>query len=652
PQFSLHYDSKLGYNENYPSYPYDSSSLPQQYLCCARCGGPHETCQCDQLIFDEPYCKHCGGPHMSYQCQPMNQDSYNSNSLGFDQPQPPQSPVIHQSPQELSIQEMEDLKQQYLDELQRLSNLEYHDEINIAELKENFNGMSIEIRKKEMLLQDEQWAYLSTHPSKRLYSFCFDDDDDDEDYTSAITPDEPVLSTEEPDNSLSMGDEHLDTIPATESDEFIKSGVENLIPIPSESEGIPEHMCDVSSHDNSPPLDVSNDQIEDFSESNKEFSSIDDDSFSIDNIDYVEASPPDSELVSSEVMEIVIPKVRGIDDDILLTIEHDDLREKLRNVNILISKIEALNANPTPSFDCKTKSSSTSLNSLLEETNTFKNSLPEFETFYFDVEEISSGSTTIHLDISFLEYEAFHDDHVKEISSGSPTTHSDSSLYASFMFDLSINLFPPADRSDSYEFTDKLIPFISAPEYDCFRFKDEPNSRDFTKDVVKDISPMKEPQVLNTLPTHPILQLNMKFQPSSQSLFAYVVWIFLPFLVYLVVPPYLLSLWNEDIIFDPDIYKSTFSRPDISHRCGTDNSPPLDVLKDQFEDLFESNEESSLIDDDSFSIGNIDYVEASPLDSELVSLEAMEIVIPEVGGIDDDILLTIKDDILREKLLN
>nr|GFB19684.1 hypothetical protein [Tanacetum cinerariifolium] len=192
PQFPLHYESEPGYNENYNSYPYDSSSLPQQYLCCARCGGPHETCQCDQLIFNEPYCKHCGGPHMNYQCQPMNQDSYTSNSLGFDQPQPPQSPVIHQPPQELSIQEMEDLKQQYLDELKRLSNLEYRDEIKIAELKENFNG----------------------------------------DYPSAITPDEPVLSTEEPDNSLSMGDEHLDTISATESDEFIKSGVENLIPIP------------------------------------------------------------------------------------------------------------------------------------------------------------------------------------------------------------------------------------------------------------------------------------------------------------------------------------------------------------------------------------------------------------------------------------
>nr|GFA58779.1 hypothetical protein [Tanacetum cinerariifolium] len=135
----------------------------------------------------------------------------------------------------------------------------------------------------------------------------------------------------------------------------------------------------VPSHDHSPPLDVSKDQIEDFSESIKESSSIDDDSFSIDDIDYVEASPPDPELVSSDVMEIVIPEVGGIEDDILLTINHDDLREKLLNVNLLISKIKALNANPTPSSDCKTKSSFTSLTSLLEETNTFDNSLPEFK---------------------------------------------------------------------------------------------------------------------------------------------------------------------------------------------------------------------------------------------------------------------------------
>ncbi|GJX33210.1 hypothetical protein Tco_0243065 [Tanacetum coccineum] len=84
--------------------------------------------------------------------------------------------------------------------------------------------------------------------------------DDDEDYTIAITP---GLPTKEPGNSLSMGDEPLDTIPVTESDEFIKSSVEILVPIPSESEVVLE-MCDVPFHDNSPPLEASKDQIKDF----------------------------------------------------------------------------------------------------------------------------------------------------------------------------------------------------------------------------------------------------------------------------------------------------------------------------------------------------------------------------------------------------
>nr|GEY06933.1 hypothetical protein [Tanacetum cinerariifolium]GEY12017.1 hypothetical protein [Tanacetum cinerariifolium] len=159
-----------------------------------------------------------------------------------------------------------------------------------------------------------------------------------------------------------------------------------------------------------------------------------DDSFSIDNIEYVEASPPDFELVSSEVMEIVIPEVGGIDDDIL-----------------------------TLSSDLMTKSSATSLNSLLEETNTFDNSSPEVEIFCFDLEEISSGNTTTRFDISLSDYEAFYNDHVKEISSGSTTTHSDSSLYDSFIFDLSIFPFPPADRSDFYEFADELAHIISPP---------------------------------------------------------------------------------------------------------------------------------------------------------------------------------------------
>nr|GEZ47028.1 hypothetical protein [Tanacetum cinerariifolium]GEZ53625.1 hypothetical protein [Tanacetum cinerariifolium] len=241
-----------------------------------------------------------------------------------------------------------------------------------------------------------------------------------------------------------MGDEHLDTVPATKSNELIKSSVENLVPIPSEFEGIPDNMCDVPFHDNSPPLDVSKDQFQDFLDSNDDSTSIDDDSFSIDNIEYVEASPPNSELISSEVMEIVIPEVGGIDADIFLTIKDDILHENLLNINLLIANIEALKDNPTPSSDFMTKSSSTSLNFLLEETNTFDNSLPESETFCFNLQEISSGSTTTRSNISLPDYEALYDDHVKEISSSSTTTHSNSFLYDSFIFDLLINPFPPA----------------------------------------------------------------------------------------------------------------------------------------------------------------------------------------------------------------
>nr|GFA69293.1 hypothetical protein [Tanacetum cinerariifolium] len=213
-----------------------------------------------------------------------------------------------------------------------------------------------------------------------------------------------------------MGDKHLDTIPATKSEQFIKSGVENLIPIPSESEGIPEHMCDVPFHNNSPPLDVSKDQIEDFFESTKEFSSNDDDSFSSDDIDYVEASLPDSELICSKVMEIVIPKVGGIkasndnlipfhdpiisrnppnltpsgesdfflEVDAFLAVDDESTSSQFPKLHLDpkgdMLLFEAF-LNDYHSSDFTTKSSSTSLNSLLEETNNFHNSLPEFTTF-------------------------------------------------------------------------------------------------------------------------------------------------------------------------------------------------------------------------------------------------------------------------------
>ncbi|GJY14620.1 hypothetical protein Tco_0385042 [Tanacetum coccineum] len=160
--------------------------------------------------------------------------------------------------------------------------------------------------------------------------------------------------------------------------------------------------------------------------------SSDDDSPYGEDIDYVDASPPDSELISLEVVESVIPEY-----------------------------------NPTPSSDSMTKSSSTSHNFFLEETNTYDNSLPESQTFCFDLEEKSSSNPTSRFDYSLTDHEVFYfdDDHN---SSGSTTTHSDSSLYKydSFIFDLSIDPFPPTNRSDIYheQFAGELAHIISPPD--------------------------------------------------------------------------------------------------------------------------------------------------------------------------------------------
>ncbi|GKA98230.1 hypothetical protein Tco_0826167 [Tanacetum coccineum] len=208
------------------------------------------------------------------------------------------------------------------------------------------------------------------------------------------------------------------------------------------------------------PPETLKDDSETVIDSNNDYSSSDNDSLYSDDIDYVEASPPDSELVSLEVVEIVIPKVGGIDTDILLTIKDDILREKLLNVNLLIAKIEALKDNPTPSSDFVTKSSSTSLNFFLEETNTFDNSLPESEIFCFNLEEKSGGN---------------------------PTSYSD----------------------------------LSLPDYEAFFCDSEPDSGDFTMDVVEDIfdNPTREPRVHvpNVLPTHPTL-IDFGFHSASESL--------------------------------------------------------------------------------------------------------------------------------------
>ncbi|GJZ40435.1 hypothetical protein Tco_0586998 [Tanacetum coccineum] len=195
-----------------------------------------------------------------------------------------------------------------------------------------------------------------------------------------------------------------------------------------------------------------------------------DDSTYVKNIEYVNASTPPRWLRRQlRGGEIGDPKLK-IDDDILLTIKDDILREKLLNVNLLIAKIDALRDNPTPSSE-----------------------------------------------------------------------------------------FPPADRSDlnHEEFADELTHIMSLPELECFKFKIEPDPGDLTS---IDLGIRKNASTTN---------VNVPLEDDQSSLFAYVVWIFLAFLTYPVVPPYLLSTGNEDTIFDPGISIYHSLMPDVSHRSGT-----------------------------------------------------------------------------------
>ncbi|GJV47366.1 hypothetical protein Tco_1437578 [Tanacetum coccineum] len=264
PQFPFVYEQEPYYNQNFNDnyFPQNFQSYSQQYLCCANCGGPHET----------------------FQCQPMNEDyceqnsCYYPNSSGFDHPQPPQDSVDHQGIlqvlnkmeekleeiirdrrkkiEDMSIEEMMHEQQLVDREIKEIINdlgykrfrgeeideeYERDCEIRIRKLKQDFNIWGSEVRKKEKAYEEEKYAAACRY----MLSVTCDDEDD---YIPlAITTDLPI---EEPDNSLNMGDEHLDTIPATESDEVIKSSVENLVPIPSEFEGISDDTCDVPNCDN------------------------------------------------------------------------------------------------------------------------------------------------------------------------------------------------------------------------------------------------------------------------------------------------------------------------------------------------------------------------------------------------------------------
>nr|GFC14871.1 hypothetical protein [Tanacetum cinerariifolium] len=117
------------------------------------------------------------------------------------------------------------------------------------------------------------------------------------------------------------------------------------------------------------------------------------------------------------------------------------------------------------------------------------------------------------------------------------TTHSDISLaeYDSFIFNLT-----------NEEFVDELAHIISPPKYNHFYFKDLPDPGELmyvlNSGIRKNLS--------TTL-------VNLPIEDDYSPLLAYVVWIFVAYLTYPVIPPYLHPFGNEDTIFDPEIPSKT-----------------------------------------------------------------------------------------------
>ncbi|GKC06146.1 hypothetical protein Tco_0997756, partial [Tanacetum coccineum] len=334
----------------------------------------------------------------------------------------------------------------------------------------------------------------------------------------------PVLLTEEPVDSLIMEDEHLDTIPATESDEVIKSSVEELVPIPSESEGIPNSECDETSlifTTFSNPLFDSND----------DFTSSDDESLSDKDVPMENFKIYSNPLFDDE--EIISPKI-----DPHYFNAKSNLIESLFNRDILID-------------------SSPKIDYLLEE---FFGELahidpipPGIEKADFDLEEEIRFIENLLYDNSSprppeeLNLEIANTILESPSPSPIPIEDSDSHIEEINLFLVSDDSMPPGIEDDDYDsegdihFLEELLnnDSLSLPEIEssnldhfndpssprpppeppdveiCFNF--EPATGVVTTKVVKGIF---EHYVLmpNILPTLPTFDPDLDFTPSHDSL--------------------------------------------------------------------------------------------------------------------------------------
>lgn len=373
--------------EQFPDHNYNPSTYHPQ---------PHQFHCCD----------YCGGPHSSLDCQTRNPFPYNNYDYSFSDP-PPQYDMIHTTPQETeqdlllkALDILKELKEELITTPFRDSREKSMAEL-LAEEREAKNELSVE----ELLVLEQ--AAITRAKFRQAALLDCDDDSDIEDtldilqfykgssdsslvipsignrgennetekllaveqmelensmnVSSSHLPQSVVITPEVHTHSLIMGDEHLDTVPERESDEFIKSSVENLVPIPRESQGTLDDMCDIPS-----PIECPKDQFETFSD----FS---DDCTSYGDIEYVEASVPHSD--ADHLLEEFADELAHIDP---LSLESDD---GLLDFEADLGEIESLLYHD-PSLTSDPESPIENVNLFVPETfdTTLTNPLFEFDS--------------------------------------------------------------------------------------------------------------------------------------------------------------------------------------------------------------------------------------------------------------------------------
>nr|GEU37496.1 hypothetical protein [Tanacetum cinerariifolium] len=416
----------------------------------------------------------------------MNQNFYNSNSFGFDQFQPPQYPVVHQPPQETSMEILQ-AQENLMEAIQVfLKNLDGDDDDDDYD-KESIISTNTDI--------------FETHSS------------------DAITTSPLVLPIEDPEVSLIMGNEKLNTIPEKESNKFIKSSVKDLVPIPCESEDISgsDSECILPSCDDFSPIDIPEEKFVTFSNplfnSNDDFISSDGESLSDEDV------PKDNVKIYSKPLfefddEYISSDVNPLFDEVLENIENKDSYDSnLDEPDLLVTPL--FDANKDECFDSGGDD---------DEINVL-----DCEDSYYD-----SKGDILYLE-SFLNDDLVHRD-------PSIPAMSVASILEGFTNE------PPLEENDDF-------------------FDLEPKNDDWKK-ILYDVPILMTEDKVFDLGIHDQIfsptYVSLPFEDRHYLFFTYVVRILLLYFTYLVVSHFLISSGGEDTIFDLDIFAFHFS-----HRSGT-----------------------------------------------------------------------------------